>query len=926
LEIFGVYNWPLVAVSVLAAIISSFVAISIVPRIYGSRDRQNSWAWVMAFGMSLGAGIWTMHFIAILALSFPITVTFHLPLTLGSLVLAIIVSASAIYPLRSGGDLSIYNPRTYMIGTVMGLGIAGMHYTGMAAFQMNAYMHHNPSIIVIAVMIAIVASTTALAMANQLRNSSMYKQLKLKAMVSVVMGIAVSAMHYTAMEGMSFHLTDSYVNFESSVAPNVLAIFILVIAVLIQCGIVVSAIFDESNELSIAAAEHMERRALEHKALSYILAKGLLDETLQTKLQTVLEIVLSLDFLAIQRTGSIFVANPHTKVLDLVAEKNLAEPLLKKCKHVPFGKCLCGMAAASQELVYKSGVDDDHKIGYPDMHAHGHYCLPIVLGGELLAVLNLYLDVGYQVSDEEEAFLTLVADAMAAMIKNHNVEENAKKIFTAVDQAGEAVVISDVAGITEYVNATFTIFTGYSKEEAIGQKTSLIKSGVQSQAFYKQMWSTILSGSVWQGELVQKRKDGSYYPAMLTISPSRDNQGKITKFIGIHEDISAHKELEAQFRQAQKMESLGTLVGGIAHDFNNMLAAITGNVFLARANLSEPEQVDSSLATIEQVSQRAADMISQLLTFSKKNLVDKNPLPLISFLSEVLELLKTSIPENIHLELNVPEEELFIFGDRSLLHQVLMNIVINARDAVESVKKPRITLNLDTFYADAEWIEHNPEFVTGNFAHITISDNGKGIAEEEHANIFEPFFTTKPQGKGTGLGLSMVFGAIKSHSGVITVDSKLGKGSSFHIYLPMMENAVPEVELKKVTSGDFVAQGETILLVDDESVVRDSLAKVLKAFGYQVIQAEDGQDGLEKFKQHQADISLAVLDVVMPQMGGFELSKQLRITSPELPVVFMTGYDKDHLVSEESAIPNSEVLTKPANFEHLAGVLRNLLS
>jgi len=275
IELTGTYDGLLVAISVLAAIISAFVAISIVPRITAKGDGSNAWLWVAAFGMSLGAGIWTMHFIAILAFRLPIPYVFNLPLTFLSLLLVVVSSSAAIVPLRYGRTLSLRSPTTYLIGTMMGLGIAGMHYAGMAAMKLNAHMHHDMPIIFLAVAIAIVASIAALAIASQLRDSRILKQMSVKILAATVMGIAVSAMHYTAMYGMHFYEIDQQYTFTMSVEPHVLAIFIMSVAFFIQGGLIIAAIFGEAYGVAKDATQRMQIRASLNQALSSILSIGL---------------------------------------------------------------------------------------------------------------------------------------------------------------------------------------------------------------------------------------------------------------------------------------------------------------------------------------------------------------------------------------------------------------------------------------------------------------------------------------------------------------------------------------------------------------------------------------------------------------------------------------------------------------------------
>jgi len=253
-----------------------------------------------------------------------------------------------------------------------------------------------------------------------------------------------------------------------------------------------------------------------------------------------------------------------------------------------------------------------------------------------------------------------------------------------------------------------------------------------------------------------------------------------------------------------------------------------------------------------------------------------------------------------------------------------MNLLNNARDAVEHEDAPCITVTLDKFQANDAFIDKYPYFNTGIYAHLSVEDNGCGIPEKQIEHLFEPFFTTKEQGKGTGLGLSMVFGAIKTHHGFVRVESIEGEGSTFHVYIPLMESKATAFEpLQKLEPARGL--GELILLADDEQHVHETTAEVLETLGYKVVQAEDGLKAMEEIKMHQKEIGIALLDVVMPHCGGVPLAKRIREVSPNVPVIFMTGYDKEHVLNGDEQIPNSEILTKPVQFESLSQMIRKLL-
>jgi len=512
-------------------------------------------------------------------------------------------------------------------------------------------------------------------------------------------------------------------------------------------------------------------------------------------------------------------------------------------------------------------------------------------------------------------------------LHQQQTEANARisLMATALDQASDSIIITNNKGMICYVNQAFIKATGYQPDEVIGHNPSMLNSGKQNPSFYRRMWHTINSGKQWDAEIIDRRKNGELFPCRLEIAPVKNSHGSITHFIGIQRDLTEHKLLENQLRQSQKMEAIGTLTGGIAHDFNNMLAGIVGNIYLAKRHTDEPEKLRKRLESIEQTCDRASDMIKKMMAFGRNDMIQITSMNLTPLIEDIFRMEIGLLPEDILLHLDICEQPLTITGDATQLHQILLNLVNNARDAVaEMGSKATITCSLHPYTPDQAFLQLHPDAEGKTFAHLTVQDNGCGVDATTLQHLTEPFFTTKEVGSGTGLGLSMIEGAVAQHHGILTITSAPKEGMSVEIYLPLTEaeNSPKEIE----NNHNMVAgNGETILVADDEHAVREVLRETLSIMGYQVIVAEDGAQALTLFRQHQQQISLVLLDVVMPQMGGIESYRHMQQVFHNLPVIFISGYERTRIPSELLAGTHQTSLHKPFHPPHLSRIIHSML-
>ncbi|WP_161957639.1 ABC transporter substrate-binding protein [Mariprofundus sp. EBB-1] len=544
--------------------------------------------------------------------------------------------------------------------------------------------------------------------------------------------------------------------------------------------------------------------------------------------------------------------------------------------------------------------------------------------GKVIGTFGMYYDHVRSPAPEEIRDIANAAKLTGIAMEREQHLKQLKKLSQAIEQSSEVITILDSKWVIEYINPAFTEVTGFRWDDVIG-KTSPTLHRDNNEAIVQQAWQALDQGHSWRGRVTEQRKDGSFYPAMLAASPVRDENSKISHFICVLEDLSQLQQMEAQFHQAQKMESIGTLVGGIAHDFNNMLAALQGNLYMARRHLTGNAVIIDKLNNMEQLANHAANMVKQLLTFARKDRVDMKPLPLNSFIKEAFKLASRSIPESIACNIDICEEKLVIIGDATQLQQILMNLLNNAHSAVSHALHPTINCSVHAFTVTDAFLRTHPEAETENrsFAHICIQDNGSGIPDAISEKIFEPFFTTKNVGEGTGLGLAMVYGAIKTHAGYIDMESNAETGTAFHLYLPLADTqpGVLHVDPHFAIEG----KGETILLVDDEPNLRGTTAEVLNALGYHIIEAENGQIALDIFKEKHQQIDLIITDMIMPIMGGSELSEHIRHINTDMPIIFSSGYDREQSFEIDKASPHTLFLQKPCAIEILSQSLRQLL-
>jgi PAS domain S-box-containing protein len=535
-----------------------------------------------------------------------------------------------------------------------------------------------------------------------------------------------------------------------------------------------------------------------------------------------------------------------------------------------------------------------------------------------IAWVNVNVSVIRDVTGQPVRTMATVED----ITERRQAEEERTQLTTALGQAAESIVITDISGLILYVNPAFERITGYSRREAIGQNPRFLQSGQHDAAFYKQLWATLERGEVWHGHLINRRKDGAIFEEDATISPVRDAAGKVVNYMAIKLDVTREMELESQFRQSQKLEAIGQLAGGVAHDFNNILTSILMQVELAGFETGLSSDLLEGLQQIESDANRAAALTRQLLLFSRRQVMQSRDLDLNEIVTNLAKMLQRIIGEDVHLQLHLHPVPLLTHADPGMLDQVAMNLSVNARDAMP--EGGRLLIATSEKMVDEELARQHPEAAPGRYVCLSVTDAGCGIPAELLPKIFEPFFTTKEPGKGTGLGLATVFGIVKQHRGWLTVDSEVGQGATFKIFLP----ALAAVTAPAAAAARPKPRGgtETILLTEDDPAVRKSTATILKHQGYRVLEAASGSEALKLWHEHRGAIALLFTDLVMPGgVSGRQLAQQLQAGQPDLKVIFASGYSAEIAGREIQLQAGENFMQKPFRPDDMLKTIRSCL-
>jgi PAS domain S-box-containing protein len=526
----------------------------------------------------------------------------------------------------------------------------------------------------------------------------------------------------------------------------------------------------------------------------------------------------------------------------------------------------------------------------------------------------------YVVKDEACAFLAELPKRVQESVTRHRLQQSNQLLIAGLESARDGICITDLQGTMLHVNKALETMTGFGRQELVGHNPRLFKSGAHASSFYAELWRTILARQSWQGEMLNRRKDGTLLDTSLTISPIVDSRGQLTHFVGIYRDTRERKQLERQLLQAQKMQSLGTLAGGIAHEFNNLLAGIQGYAALGLREPGSTPRLQEFLQFIIELSERAANLTRQLLAFARMPALTSKPTRMAELVRATAELIRRSLCVEVAVEIPAADDdgELQAMADANQLQQVLINLALNARDAMTGSKP--ILFRLQHLVLTGEFPAFPQSVPAGDYVVLRVQDQGRGMPPEVLNQALDPFFTTKELGQGTGLGLPVAFGIIHGHQGFLTLDSQPASGTSVCLYLPRLTGLSPAAGSAAGVDGHVLEPEQMlardILVVDDEQAVLDVVRRFLEIAGHRVTCVTTGTEALQVLAG-ATRFDLVILDLMIPREDGAATFQLLRQRWPALPILLCTG-----LLESDPGTPSFEgeqvqVLRKPFRINEL---------
>jgi two-component system, cell cycle sensor histidine kinase and response regulator CckA len=545
----------------------------------------------------------------------------------------------------------------------------------------------------------------------------------------------------------------------------------------------------------------------------------------------------------------------------------------------------------------------------------------ILTSGDTNSLLEFAKGTGFVAVTAAALYIVLARRAASinrAEAAREEADRQRTRLETAVEQVAEGVIVTDCNATIQYANPALESMSGFSKAQLVGRSANTL--GSQEGGPSHDLWSRLKSDRTWRGNLVNRRSDGSTYEVEATISPIHDEEGQPAGFVGVERDVSVERALERELEEAGRLEAVGQLAGGIAHDFNNQLMAISGYAEMLRSEAADNPAVEADSREILRAAGSAATLVRQLLTLARRATQDPRPLSLDDLLTELRPMLDGLLGPD-RLQIRIETGQTNVWADPHQLEQVVVNMVVNARDAVDDGGTVELGLAAAEVGPDdplATMVEPGPYVV------LTVSDTGQGMDRATMARVFEPFFTTKPVGQGTGLGLATAWGIVRQSHGHLGVESEIGRGTTFTIHLPRYDGPLaPE----PARDADEILPGgtETILVIEDEDAVRQVIMRTLQQLGYRVIVTGNADEAEAAWASDGSSVKLVVTDIRLPGVEGPTLAARLRARRPDLQVLYISGYGGAAMLDRGLVHPEDAFLGKPFRARELAARVRSLL-
>lgn len=1017
------YDPVFVVLSVIVAILASFAALDLAGRVR-SESGATRLGWITGGATVMGLGIWSMHFVGMLAFHLPSPISYDVPLMLLSVVVAIGASLLALAVINRA-KLGL---RTILPAAVlMGLAIAGMHYIGMASMRMDARLSYSPSLVALSVVIAIVASLAALWLTFRFRSDVSTRGILLKILSAIVMGIAISGMHYTAMAAARFAPGHAMQRSALSInATEELGGAIVASAIAMITMALIGAVIDRSMQARSAFTRQLsERTALLEKserqyrlivntALDGVVTMseaGLItdwnaqaermfgwssaeavgqrmshmiipqryrdahDRGLTHFLLTGEGPVLNtrIEITALRRDGAEFPVELSISPARLGSEWTFSAFLRDLTER---DELAAALAAGEQRYLdlfedvptglYRSSpggrlIDVNpamvSMLGYPDRASllatpatalyvdaadRARWSAEIADAGFVRKfIVRMRRADGTEIWARESTHAKrgpdgaivlcegALEDITESLQSERRLQVNERRLTQILEAVPVGIFVADMSGQVILGNSAAKSILGRGAVSDLPIAEHPEVYGVYiagTDDLYpaeRTPLARALAGEVASADDIEVHRDDGVVSLSVQAAPIFDSEGAIIAAVSVFTDTTERKALEAQLRQALKMEAIGQLAGGVAHDFNNLLTVIlsTGAMLLERMGPSDPTREE--VQEINSAAERAAGLTRQLLAFSRKQVLQPRTMDINVAIADIENMLRRLIREDIELVTVLDPGAATINADLGQVEQVLVNLVVNARDAMP--RGGRLTIATANAVLSEE-IGTTAERRGGpGYVMIAVSDTGIGMSGETQRRIFDPFFTTKEPGHGTGLGLATVYGIVKQSGGDVRVRSETGRGTTFEVYLPrsgpVSRDGATDLELSAVPGGE-----ETILLVEDDASLRALVTRVLKKYGYDVLSAESGIEALAIASSPGARIDAVVTDVVMPGMSGREVVERLQQLRPGLGYLFMSGYTDDDILKGGVLRGETEFLQKPFTPDQLARKIRDVLN